>query len=95
MQTLVKTLKCLKSRKTDMPDYCGLDKPKLEFFSGDASVYVQWKKKFLLAHVGRNLPDAYLANTLHTLLKGEARSMVEVHFTADWMAKTTNKCGLC
>jgi hypothetical protein len=84
MQALVEALKCLKSGKTDSPDYRGLDKPKLEFFSGDASVYAHWKKKFLLAHEGRNLPDAYLANTLHTLLKGEARAKVEVHFTADW-----------
>ena len=84
LQTLVEALKSLKGRKPDMPDYRGLDKPKLECFTGDASVYAHWKKKFLLAHEGRNLPNVYLANTLHTLLKGEARAKVEVHFTADW-----------
>ena len=77
----------LKARQPqdDKPDYRGIEKTKLDFFSGDASVYAHWKKKFLLVHSSdRNLPNSYLANALHNLLKGEARKYVEAHFTADW-----------
>ena len=66
------------------PDYRGIEKPKVDPFSGDALVYAHWKKRFLLLYGDRNLDDAYLANTLHGLLKGEAKALVEAHFTADW-----------
>ena len=67
------------------PDYRGIEKTKLDFFDGDAAVYAHWKKKFLLAHgPERNLPNEYLSNALHNLLKGEARKYVEAHFTAEW-----------
>ena len=74
-----------KTREANKPDYSGLEKPKLDVFSGDASVYAHWKKKFLLLYnPDRNLPNSYLANMLHSVLQGEARRKVEVHFTADW-----------
>ncbi len=82
-----------KSSKPESPDYRGLDKPKLDFFTGDASVYAHWKKKFLLHHEGQSLSDAYMSNALHSLLKGEARAKVEVHFRLIGMEITTNKCG--
>jgi hypothetical protein len=74
-----------KTREANKPDYSGLEKPKMDVFSGDASVYAHWKKKFLLLYnPERKLSNAYLANSLHGLLQGEARRKVEVHFTADW-----------
>ena len=74
-----------KSQEDDKPNYHGLEKPRLDIFSGDASVYAFWKKKFLLHYnPERNLPNAYLANALHGILQGEARQIVEAHFTADW-----------
>ena len=67
------------------PDYRGIEKPKLDTFSGDASVYAHWKRRFhTLYSPERNLSDSYLANTLYALLKGEARAQVEAHFTTDW-----------
>ena len=85
IRQLTKALQKLQPNTPNKPDYRGIDKPKLDVFSGDASVYAHWKKKFLLLHgPERNLDDAYLANALHCLLKGEARRKVEVHFTADW-----------
>jgi hypothetical protein len=74
------------------PNYHGIEKTKLDFFEGDASVYAHWKKKFLLAHgPERNLPDEYLSNALHNLLKGEARKYVEAHFTADWTGENYHR----
>ena len=85
IKQLTKALQNLQPNKPNAPDYRGIEKPKLDVFSGDASVYAHWKKKFLLLHgPERNLNNAYLANALHCLLKGEARRKVEVHFTADW-----------
>jgi len=85
IKQLTKALQNLQPNKPNAPDYRGIEKPKLDIFSGDASVYAHWKKKFLLLHgPERNLNNAYLANALHCLLKGEARRKVEVHFTADW-----------
>ena len=82
-----------RSRDNDKkPNYQGIEKTKLDFFSGDASVYAHWKKKFLLAHgPERNLPDEYLANALHNLLKDEARKYVEAHFTADWTGENYHR----
>lgn len=85
IKQLTKAFRNLQPVKPNAPDYRGIEKPKLDLFSGDASVYAHWKKKFLLLHgPERNLDNAYLANALHCLLKGEARKKVEVHFTADW-----------
>ncbi len=85
IRQLSNALQKLQPNMSNKPDYRGIDKPKLDVFSGDASVYAHWKKKFLLLHgPERNLDDAYLANALHCLLTGEARRKVEVHFTADW-----------
>ena len=82
---LTDALSNVRSREDHKPDYHGIEKPKLDVFSGDASVYKHWKKRFqLLYNPERNLPDAYLANVLHSILQGEARQIVETHFTADW-----------
>ena len=85
LQQVLVSLAEAKTREADKPDYSGLEKPKLDVFSGDASVYAHWKKKFLLLYnPERKLPNSYLANALHGILQGEARRKVEVHFTADW-----------
>jgi len=85
IQRLTDALSNIKPREDHKPNYRGIEIPKLDIFSGDASVYAHWKKKFLLLYSpDRNLPDAYLANVLHGLLQGEARRKVEIHFTADW-----------
>ena len=53
MDTLGQVLASLAKAKTQeaqKPDYNGIEKPKLEVFSGDTSVYAHWKKKFLFLY---------------------------------------------
>ena len=75
------------SVKPDMqsPNYRGIEKPKINFFDGDASKYSHWKSTFHLMYTAdRNLPESHLATTLFGLLKGEAKRAVEIHITAEW-----------
>jgi hypothetical protein len=75
----------LRPLDSNRPNYHGIEKPKIDLFYGDPMVYSHWKNKFLLLYSpDRNLPDTYLANVLHGLLRGEARQTVEAHFTAVW-----------
>ena len=73
---------CNKS-SDNRPDYRGILKPKLDLFDGDASVYKNWKKWFILFHSpSQNFPDPYLAVVLRNHLRGEARSIVDPYFGA-------------
>ena len=67
------------------PNYRGIEKPKINFFDGDASKYSHWKSTFHLMYTSdRNLPESHLATALFGLLKGEAKRAVEIHITAEW-----------
>ena len=67
------------------PNYRGIEKPKINFFDGDASKYSHWKSTFHLMYTAeRNLPESHLATALFGLLKGEAKRAVEIHITAEW-----------
>ena len=71
---------CNKS-SDNRPDYRGILKPKLDLFDGDALVYKNWKKWFILFHSpSQNFPDPYLAVVLRNHLRGEARSVVDPYF---------------
>ena len=73
------------------PNYRGMERTKLDPFTGDAMDYKHWLNRFDIAIKDRNLPDDYLANMFYSLLKGDARRVVEVHFTADWSGNNYQK----
>ena len=75
----------IQSKEDNRPNYRGIEKPKINYFDGDASQYQHWKSMFQLIYTeDRNLPESYLATALFGLLDGEAKRAVEIHITAKW-----------
>jgi hypothetical protein len=56
----------------------------MDIFDGDALAYANWKKWFLLLHTPEDFPDLYLAFLLCNHLRGEAQSIVDPYFKANW-----------
>ena len=73
-----------RNRDDKKPNYAGLGKTEMETFSGDAGNFDLWRKKFALAHEGRNLSRLYKARALHNLLRGEAKLSVDIYMTKEW-----------
>jgi hypothetical protein len=75
----------IQSKQDNRYNYRGIEKPKINYFDGDASQYQHWKSMFhLIYSEDRNIPESYLATALFGLLKGEAKRAVEIHITATW-----------
>ena len=65
-----------------LPNYRGIEKPKIDSFDGDVIKYRQWKSAFEIMYTpDRNLPKDHLATALIGLLKGEAKRSVLAHVT--------------